>query len=118
MFSPLEGWAVSGYDGRLLHTRDGGKTWINGTPADTVQIAGSYFLNGQQALGSSIQVAQPSTDSSLLYRTFDSGATWQTLPTHFRDGIYQFLDADNGVATADMGAVAGNLLHSCITSGG
>jgi hypothetical protein len=118
MFSPLEGWAVSGYNGSLLHTRDGGDTWINVTPSDTVQNAGSYFFNCHQARRFSILVAQPGMNGSLLYHAADSDAAWQTLPTHFRNGIYQFLDADNEIATTNKGAAAGIFLHSRIASGG
>ncbi len=109
MFSAEAGWAVSGYDGSLLHTQDGGITWTRVTPPDTAQISGAFFLDAQQAWGSGMQVIQPTADTGILYHTIDGGKTWQTFPTPFREGSFQFLDANTGVATADMGAATGNL---------
>ncbi len=109
MFTTQAGWAVSGYDGSLLHTQDGGQTWIRVTPPDVAQISGLFFLDAQQAWGSGNQVTQPTADTGALYRTSDGGKTWQSFPTPFRDGVFQFVDDHIGVATADMGAATGNL---------
>ncbi len=121
MFTPEAGWAVSGFDGSLLHTQDGGATWEKVTPADTTQISGLFFLDAQQAWGSGMQVTQPTADTGTLYRTSDGGKTWQTFPTPFRAGNFQFLDAKTGVAAADMGAATGNLyfrLYLTLDGGG
>ncbi len=109
MFTDQAGWAVSGYDGSLLHTQDGGTTWVRVTPPNTAQISGLFFQDAKQAWGSGMQATQPTADTGTLYRTSDGGQTWQAFPTPFRDATFQFMDVHTGVATADMGAAAGNL---------
>lgn len=104
--SAVQGWGLSTTNG-VMTTSDGGSTWVThkvgGTAmvaSDTVDVVEStraaYFLDDQHAW----VAAQPrwTTGSTItLYRTVDSGATWQALttPTAFYGGLH-FVSALQG----------------------
>ena len=108
MFSQQNSWASTN-DGGLLHTQDGGLTWTQAAPSGVTAAGGTFFLDDLHAWFSSSQAAQAAPAAGTLYRTADGGKTWQTFTMPFQEGLFQFLDANNGVAIADMGASAGNL---------
>ena len=103
------GWgiAVNG-NGSVLRSVDGGSTWLNATPPGTGSIglsASLTVLNSNHAW-----VLVPGTDffSGTLYRTSDSGMTWNSNPVPFGGAYLQFLDPNTGRALADRGAAAGS----------
>lgn len=109
MFDQDIGWAISGYDGTLYHTLDGGETWSQVTPSGVDHLSGTGFMNGHEAWGFASLVAQPNSPAGTLYHTADGGKSWQALTTPFQEGTIQILDAKNLAVAADMGAAAGNL---------
>jgi len=95
-------WA-GGFDGALLHSADGGRTWEKQKSGTTMAVQGVYFLdeNHGWAVGW----------SATILRTADGGKTWENVSsdkaTWSLDAVY-FRDANNGWAVG----FAGELLHS------
>jgi photosystem II stability/assembly factor-like uncharacterized protein len=81
-------WA-SGTNGVVLRSRDGGKTW------ERIFVAGGEALDfrGIQAISSDTAylMASGERDQSRIYKTKDSGQTWQLQVIDMRKGF--FLDA-------------------------
>jgi photosystem II stability/assembly factor-like uncharacterized protein len=108
------GWAWSGgVEGRhlLLHTSDGGRTWMDRTPRAFPYIAdGSCFLNSQTAWVSTLD--RKNYVGGLL-RTTDGGKSWSVLIRQgtasygcfTENSTSRFFNAHHGVAnTADYSA--------------
>ena len=96
---------ISGYDGQVLRTLDGGATWQDVSPrlpgASTLQFRDIEASSQNHAV---VMAAGSGTDSR-LYVTDDGGATWQTGyrnadPAAFFDCM-SFSDATHGLVLSD-----------------
>jgi len=100
------GWAWSD-TGRLLHTADGGKTWVDRTPAGYQQTDSGFFLDAQTAW---LPVYLSDSSRLGLLHTTDGGASWAEYPQGPSSGL-KFKDLLNGWAVSgDVGA--GNVYFS------
>jgi photosystem II stability/assembly factor-like uncharacterized protein len=106
------GWSISGFPGELLHTSDGGATWV-------VQKDGVPYLNDVQFVtqyrGWAVGGAY---GSGTILTTIDGGAHWaaQTYPISGPVRGVQFVSPDDGWAVG--GAVGGNGWILGTTNGG
>ncbi|HEX9090359.1 MAG TPA: hypothetical protein VF831_02665, partial [Anaerolineales bacterium] len=106
MLDPHAGWAWSDM-GRLLHTADGGKSWIDRTPEGYQQTDSGFFLDAQTAW---LPVYLPDSGRFGLLHTSDGGESWVEYPQGPASGLH-FKDALNGWAVSgDVGA--GNVYFS------
>jgi photosystem II stability/assembly factor-like uncharacterized protein len=100
------GWGLANI--RVLRTGDGGAAWFDVTPVDmgneTPPLA--FFLDADRGWVLSTSSGDP--ESGRLFRTADSGASWETLVAPFGFAQLFFLDADAGWALVDRGAGAGS----------
>lgn len=94
---------VSGYDGVVLRTIDGGQTWtdVSVPGAQSLQFRDITAFNARRAV---VMAAGTGTDSR-LYTTSDGGATWQltyenTDPSAFFDCM-AFFDPRHGLVLSD-----------------
>ena len=103
------GWGIAVNDkGYIVRTVDGGRTWLNATPAGLDSLGSSahlFVLDSQR-----VWALVPGRDfySASLYRTTDGGLTWAFNPLPFGGADIQFLDGSTGRALADRGAGAGS----------
>lgn len=93
-------WA-SGQRGTVLHTLDGGATWVR----DTVPGASSLDLRAIAGVSATVAHAISIGDSSRIYRTTDGGRTWSLRYAASRTGTFfdaiRFWDARHGIAISD-----------------
>jgi photosystem II stability/assembly factor-like uncharacterized protein len=106
MKDTLNGWGLT--EQKALRTVDGGATWLDITPAGGAAFnpgARGFFLDAQNAW-----VLVPAEDfmSGALYRTTDSGLTWQSSSTLFGGAQLFFLDKNTGWALFVPSAGAGS----------
>lgn len=94
---------VSGYSGLVLRTVDGGRSWIDASPAaaGTLQFRDISAFDRNHA----VAMAAGSGTDSRLYRTADGGRTWalayqNTDPAAFFDCM-SFSDARHGLVLSD-----------------
>ena len=94
---------VSGYDGLVLRTVDGGRSWVDVSP---VGASGMQFrdISASDATHAVALAAGSGTDSR-LYSTSDGGRTWllafqNTDPVAFFDCM-SFYDAKHGLVVSD-----------------
>src|SRR5579859_4032672 len=99
----------------ILHTTDGGKSWQNVTPpypaGNTVQLPPVFTsLSGTVAWVAVSEKQQPDgTIPNVVFRTSDSGHTWQeAMLPRIALGVsqVQFVNAQNGWVLAGFGGVA------------
>lgn len=110
----LHSWAM-GYHGNIIHTSDGGETWIKQVlPADTFNLREICLLN--------VNVGYIIGENGLILGTKDGGRTWLQQESgankHYLMGL-SFIDENTGWVTGEMddGTKRGGiLLHT--TSGG
>lgn len=108
MIDESNGWGVS--DTAVLRTDDGGITWHNVGPTDSVALGYSVtsdFLDVQHGW-----VLVPDPNNMLtgsLFRTADGGSTWSQALVPFGGGALRFLDANDGWMMASLGAGAGSM---------
>ena len=95
---------VGGSDGEVLRTTDGGKTWTDVSPPDTV---GLLFrdVEAESARRASV-LAIGEGDASRIYRTTDGGRHWQLAfvnddPAAFYDCMDFFDGGRRGLALSD-----------------
>jgi photosystem II stability/assembly factor-like uncharacterized protein len=90
------GWAVGSF-GRLVETRDGGKTWEN--RAHLVQTFDGFHLNG--VTGSSRGEVFLAGEGGTLFRSLDKGQSWEQLDSGYYDTFFGIAyDQTNRVLTA------------------
>lgn len=94
---------VSGYDGVVLRTTDGGRSWsdVSVPGAESLQFRDITAFDARRAV---VLAAGSGTDSR-MYATSDGGATWQlayenTDPAAFFDCM-DFFDARHGLVMSD-----------------
>jgi photosystem II stability/assembly factor-like uncharacterized protein len=94
---------ISGYDGVVLRTVDGGRSWIDASPADaaTLQFRDISASDRNHA----VAMAAGSGTDSRLYATSDGGRSWKlayqnTDPAAFFDCL-SFSDARHGLVVSD-----------------
>lgn len=112
MIDAKDGWAWTN-SGQLLHTTDGGQTWIDRTPGASVGPEGSFYLNSQTAWQ---PVYLQSINISGLLHTTDGGQTWTELSYGPQNGlgpatVLHFTDASNGWAVEEDSA-AGSIFFT------
>lgn len=115
VISPNVVWA-SGQRGTVVHTLDGGVTWLR----DTIPGAGALDLRAIAATSPATAHAISIGDSSRVYRTADGGRTWSVRWSATRKGTFldaiRFWDARHGIAMSDP--VGGKLLVIVTDDGG
>jgi photosystem II stability/assembly factor-like uncharacterized protein len=113
--SPSVVWA-SGAHGTVLHTRDGGATWIR----DSVPSASRLDFRAIAATSARTAHVLSIGDSSRIYRTTNGGRSWSLRFTSTRAGSFfdaiQFWDARHGIAMSDP--VDGRFLLITTNDGG
>ena len=113
--SPSTVW-VSGTRGTVLHTTDGGETWIR----DTIPGASKLDLRAIAATSAKVAHAMSIADSSRIFRTRDGGRTWSQQFMSLRKGSFfdaiRFWDAKHGIAMSDP--VDGHFLLVTTSDGG
>ena len=81
------GW-VCGYNGAVLRTRDGGRTWRGTVITNAPQLESIVFLNDN--VGYCSGTSQFSPGSGGVYKSVDGGASWQEItPLVFVGGVLQ-----------------------------
>ena len=94
---------LGGYDGTVLRTIDGGRTWINASPAgaSTLQFRDISAFDAWHAVA---MAAGTGTDSR-LYQTSDGGRTWRLAYENTNDAAFfdcmSFYDRSRGLVLSD-----------------
>ncbi len=91
----LEGWAV-GHDGVVLHTADGGKTWIK--QFDGRMAATALIENYKTRIAAGDATLQPYLDQLVL--NYKAGPSLPLLGVVFRDTLHGFAVGPFGMAIA------------------
>ena len=123
MFSPKEGWGVghtSTSGAHMLYTDDGGKSWDDRTPPETladqpgeINSTRSHFLDPRTAWVIYAQEnAQPPFKGNLVWRTSDAGVSWEPgsdldvdgMEAFFVPGGFASVDQDYGWLLVHIGA--------------
>ncbi len=81
----LYGWVV-GDSGIILHTTDGGNTWIEQDSPVENDIIYVFFLNRSQGWASAFNFTEPPF-GTLLLKTIDGGSSW-TISTYPEENIF------------------------------
>lgn len=100
------GWGLMG--AQVLLTADGGASWVDVSPEElgSESLPSAYFLDAARGWVLSADPGNP--ESGQIFRTADSGASWETLEAPFGFAQLTFLDAETGWALVDRGAGAGS----------
>jgi photosystem II stability/assembly factor-like uncharacterized protein len=107
MFTEFSGWGVG--ENAVLHTDTGGRFWFPVTPPELSAVgrsASSFFLD--QATGWVLAPDAADFTRGTLYRTTDSGNTWQVSDVPFSQAAFSFVDQQFGWAMFISGAAAGS----------
>jgi photosystem II stability/assembly factor-like uncharacterized protein len=90
------GWIV-GADGIILHTTDGGTTWLPQTSEITGELKGVCFIDANT--GWAVGILDPTNNNpGIILHTENAGETWEqqlVLDYQFLSGV-TFVDANNG----------------------
>jgi photosystem II stability/assembly factor-like uncharacterized protein len=105
MLDANNGWGLT--QNEVLRTLDGGATWYDVSIPEVSEVANAahFFMDAKTAW---ISLPKADYSSGIVYRTSDGGLTWQQSEVAFPQIRQQFLDAQHGVALADLGAGAGS----------
>ena len=118
------GWAV-GQSGSIIHTADGGATWVGQISGTSWNLTDVSFADADNGWAIGRTELTPGTfdmqTSRLLLHTSDGGATWrrQALPGSqwpYLPKDVCFVDAQNGWILGDSGGYDNYILHT--TDGG
>ena len=104
MISTTDGWGLT--DEFILRTRDGANQWENVTPGGSLGAGLSgYFRDADTGW-----VLQSGGDffSGTLYHTEDGGQNWQQVAVPFGNGLFSFIDPQDGWVMVGTGAGAGS----------
>ena len=94
---------VGGYDGTVLRTVDGGRTWLDASPADagTLQFRDISATDSRHA----VAMAAGSGTDSRLYQTSDGGRHWTLAYENTDDAAFfdcmSFSDSRHGLVMSD-----------------
>ena len=105
----LDGWGVT--EAQVVRTNDGGITWYNLTPPGLTEAGYSIEMFVLDNSHTWIQKPDPANfpNGGTLYRTADSGLTWENITTPFSGGALKFLDEKHGWILAGLGVGAGSM---------
>jgi len=100
----LKGWIVGGYfdvGGWILHTNDGGETWVDQTPGYIPRLFDVSFVDANR--GWVVAGGGSMLDVGAIYHTDDGGVTWTSQLEDQTRGIKSifFLDQHTGWAAGD-----------------
>jgi photosystem II stability/assembly factor-like uncharacterized protein len=108
-----EGWAAGGNQENreedvLLHTTDGGRTWLRQATKTAQYLRAVHFADSMRgwAVGMTIDPVSAMPGPSKIVGTTDGGTTWTVLytsPRSFYDVV--FTDAEHGWAVGDRAAI-------------
>ena len=103
----LNGWAV-GWFGELIHTTDGGSTWVPQESGRTDELLFSVFFNtptsgwvvGGESGCDLVNCDSLLGEQNIILRTINSGTTWTTFPVNLPNQAHWtkifFLSPDTG----------------------
>jgi len=98
---------ISGVNGFLQKTTDGGTTWTNISPTSAGDLYGLFFVsNSEGYIGS---------NNGDVFKTTDGGANWSkvTTPSNtYGYGSYAFITSDTGYAAGGASSTEGSLLKT------
>jgi photosystem II stability/assembly factor-like uncharacterized protein len=106
MLNVQDGWAWT-MNGQLLHTADGGESWIDRTPAGYQSGDFGFFLD---ALHAWLPVYLADSNRFGLLYTADGGQSWVQYPSSPPSGLHFVNTLDGWAVSADVGA--GNVYFS------
>ncbi len=102
---------ISGVDGFVSKTTNGGATWTNVRVASTGDVYGVYFINDTEGYAGA--------NNGDLFKTTNAGASWTKLTTpnsSYNYGQFYFFDALNGIAGGSTPSRTGSIIKT--TDGG
>lgn len=98
MIDASNGWAFG--NSSILRTMNGGATWYNVNPPDTLAIVNGFFQNAMKGW---VLATRFNMDMPTLFRTTNGGASWTAYDNiPFDGGTMQFLDDMNGFVMAGL----------------
>ena len=111
--SDTEGFAASKF-GDVIHTTNGGNTWVETTPVSSYELDGIYFANSSTGWVSGEYLGVPHVAS--ISKTTDGGNTWETQSfgtDEYIQDIY-FVDELSGWAVGGSfgGSGTSTILHT------
>ena len=94
----LRGW-VAGDDGTILHTEDGGATWLTQSSGTTERLNAVQFITKDKGWAVGRRGA--------ILNTIDGGKTWQPQSSGTREDLrdISFVDADHGWISGTYGTI-------------
>jgi photosystem II stability/assembly factor-like uncharacterized protein len=94
------GWAVGNF-GTIIHTTNGGTTWITQTSGTTNDLLGISFADANNGAASGGYYSPISGSGGIILHTTNGGTTWvaQLIDTTYWFNDISFTDANNGTAT-------------------
>ena len=96
--TPKKGWAV-GELGTIVHTADGGASWVPQTPTDFNSLKGAFFLNEKEGW----VVGWP----GVVYHTKNGGLSWTSQTSGTFNELYgvHFTDSNHGWIVGQFGEI-------------
>jgi photosystem II stability/assembly factor-like uncharacterized protein len=97
--NPQYGW-ICGFNGMILRTTDGGKTWQGNTISDANQLESIHFADSLTGYTSGTYRYNPYLfHMGVIYKTTDGGATWSDVSDKLTEDLWgcYFLTPDIGM---------------------